>query len=196
MEEFNSVSLGIAAYQLISHVGRQSCFGSSTPAQLNGAEKTFVATTSFPLPNHPLQRCIFPLFSSPAQKQFKMLSIRNFARAAPRTLSRVAGASLRSSAIARPSTLANKSPAIKALLPTRAAAFSTTARRSSKEEDVELDEALSAKLESEIQIEEDIKANEQQPASIKDFLDNSPFELLDTPGQEVVKLTRSYGEEK
>lgn len=122
-----------------------------------------------------------------------MLSIRSLARAAPRTISRAAGASLRSSAIARPSLA--KTPAIRALLPTRAAAFSTTVRRS-KEEDVEVDEALSAKLESEIQIEEDIKANEQQPASIKDFLDNSPFELIDTPGQEVVKLTRTFGEEK
>ena len=39
-------------------------------------------------------------------------------------------------------------------------------------------------------------ANEQQPASVKDFLDNSPFELIDTAGQEVVKLTRSFGDEK
>ncbi|KAM0262496.1 hypothetical protein ACHAQJ_001750 [Trichoderma viride] len=122
-----------------------------------------------------------------------MLFLRNLARAAPRTVSRTAGASLRSSAIARPSTLA-KSPAIKALLPTRAA-FSTTVRRN-QEEDVEVDVALSAKLDSEIQIEEDIKVNEQQPASIKDFLDNSPFELIDTPGQEIVKLTRTFGEEK
>ncbi|KAL7951391.1 mitochondrial glycoprotein [Trichoderma barbatum] len=121
-----------------------------------------------------------------------MLSLRTLARSAPRTISRAAGASLRSSAIARPSLA--RTPAIK-LLPTRAAAFSTTVRRS-KEDDIEVDEALSAKLESEIQIEEDIKVNEQQPASIKDFLDNSPFELIDTPGQEVVKLTRSYGEEK
>ncbi|KAL7810046.1 mitochondrial glycoprotein [Trichoderma aethiopicum] len=126
-----------------------------------------------------------------------MFSVRALSRAAPRTISRAAGASLRSSAIARPSSLA-RTPAVKALLPTRAAsaAFSTTVRRSSKEEDVEVDEALSAKLESEIQIEEDIKANEQQPASIKDFLDNSPFELVDTPGQEVVKLIRNYGDEK
>lgn len=120
-----------------------------------------------------------------------MLFVRNLARAAPRTLSRSAGASLR---IARPSTFI-KSPAIKALLPTRAAAFSTTVRRS-QEDDVDVDVALSAKLDSEIQIEEDIKVNEQQPASIKDFLDNSPFELIDTPGQEVVKLTRSFNEEK
>ncbi|KAH0493004.1 hypothetical protein TgHK011_007927 [Trichoderma gracile] len=123
-----------------------------------------------------------------------MFSVRALTRAAPRTIGRAAGASLRSSAIARPSL--TRTPAVKALLPTRAAAaFSTTVRRS-KEEDVEVDEALSAKLESEIQIEEDIKANEQQPASIKDFLDNSPFELVDTPGQEVVKLIRNYGDEK
>ncbi|TFB06956.1 Mitochondrial acidic protein MAM33 [Trichoderma ghanense] len=128
------------------------------------------------------------------QHTITMFSVRALTRAAPRTISRAAGTSLRSSALARPSLA--RTPAVKALLPTRAAAaFSTTVRRS-KEEDVEVDEALSAKLESEIQIEEDIKANEQQPASIKDFLDNSPFELVDTPGQEVVKLIRNYGEEK
>ncbi|KAK1248413.1 hypothetical protein MKX08_006633 [Trichoderma sp. CBMAI-0020] len=123
-----------------------------------------------------------------------MLFVRNLTRAAPRTLSRTAAASLRPSAFARPNTLI-KSPTIKALLPTRVAAFSTTVRRS-QEDDVDVDVALSAKLDSEIQIEEDIKVNEQQPASIKDFLDNSPFELVDTPGQEVVKLTRSFNEEK
>lgn len=41
-----------------------------------------------------------------------------------------------------------------------------------------------------------MKANEQEPASIKDFLNNSAFELQDTPGQEVVKLVRTFGEEK
>ncbi|KJZ77157.1 hypothetical protein HIM_03478 [Hirsutella minnesotensis 3608] len=45
-------------------------------------------------------------------------------------------------------------------------------------------------------IEEDLKANEQQPASIKDFKDNSPYEIHDTPGQEVVKLVRTYNDEK
>ena len=74
------------------------------------------------------------------------------------------------------------------------AAFSSTAGR--RAADGETDDELSAKLESEIQIEEDMKASEQQPASVKDFLDNSPFELIDTPGQEVVKLSRSFGDEK
>uniref|UniRef100_A0A8H7TTV1 Uncharacterized protein n=1 Tax=Bionectria ochroleuca TaxID=29856 RepID=A0A8H7TTV1_BIOOC len=41
-----------------------------------------------------------------------------------------------------------------------------------------------------------MKANEQQPASVKDFLANTAFELIDTPGQEVVKLVRTFGEEK
>lgn len=107
-------------------------------------------------------------------------------------MSRLASASMRSG-VARPSTFA-KASAISALRPARAAAFSTTAGR--RAADGETDDELSAKLESEIQIEEEMKAQEQQPASIKDFLDNSPFELIDTPGQEVVKLVRSFGNEK
>ncbi|KID78578.1 Mitochondrial acidic protein MAM33 [Metarhizium brunneum] len=121
-----------------------------------------------------------------------MLSLRSFARSAPRAMTRIASSSLRSG-VARPSMLA-KSSAISALRPARAATFSTTVGR--RAADGETDDELSAKLESEIQIEEDMKAQEQQPASIKDFLDNSPFELIDTPGQEVVKLVRSFGNEK
>lgn len=122
-----------------------------------------------------------------------MLSIRTFSRSAPRALSRMAGASLRQSAAARPSTFI-KTSALGALRTPRAAAFSTSVPR--RGADGETDDELSSKLESEIQIEEDMKANEQQPASIKDFLDNSPFELIDTAGEEVVKLTRTFGEEK
>lgn len=71
---------------------------------------------------------------------------------------------------------------------------STPARRAAAESEV--DDELSAKLDSEIQIEEDMKSSQQQPASVKDFLDNSPFELVDTEGQEVVKLVREFGQEK
>ncbi|KND87445.1 Mitochondrial acidic protein mam33, partial [Tolypocladium ophioglossoides CBS 100239] len=121
-----------------------------------------------------------------------MLSLRTVARAAPRALSRMAASSLRQSAVARPSAFVKMSSALR---PAHAvAAFSTTVGR--RAADGETDDELSAKLESEIQIEEDMKANEQQPASVKDFLDNSPFELVDTAGQEVVKLTRSFGDEK
>lgn len=121
-----------------------------------------------------------------------MLSVRSFARSAPRAVARLTTASMRSG-VARPSTFI-KTSAVSALRSSSGAAFSTTVGR--RAADGETDDELSAKLESEIQIEEDMKDQEQQPASIKDFLDNSPFELVDTPGQEVVKLVRSFGNEK
>lgn len=98
----------------------------------------------------------------------------------------------RQSAVARPSTFI-KTSALRALQPSRAAFSTTVFRRAA---DGETDDELSAKLESEIQYEDSLKASEQEPASIKDFLDNSPFELIDTPGEEVVKLVRTFGEEK
>ncbi|KAF5023877.1 hypothetical protein F66182_4081 [Fusarium sp. NRRL 66182] len=113
-----------------------------------------------------------------------MFAARNVARSAPRLISRLSGAALRHTA--RPSAFVKTS----ALRP----AFSTTAFR--KVAAGHIDGELSAKLESEIQIEEDMKANEQDPASIKDFLNNSAFELVDTPGKEVVKLVRDFGDEK
>lgn len=54
---------------------------------------------------------------------------------------------------------------------------------------------MSVKLESEIQFEGEMKENEQLPASVKDFLENSPFELQDTPGKEDVSLVRKFGNE-
>lgn len=104
-------------------------------------------------------------------------------------MSRLASASMRAG-VARPSTFV-KISAVSALRP---AAFSTTVGR--RAADGETDDTLSAKLESEIEIEEQMKDEEEQPASIKDFLAASDFELIDTPGQEVVKLVRSFGEEK
>ncbi|KAK7422676.1 Mitochondrial acidic protein mam33 [Neonectria punicea] len=113
-----------------------------------------------------------------------MLSVRTFARSAPRAVARL---SLVRPA-ARPSAFVKTSAAM--LRPVRAR-FSTSVFRRT-----EADGELSAKLESELQIEEDMKASEQEPASIKDFLNNSAFKLVDTPGQEVVKLERSFGDEK
>ncbi|KAJ4249405.1 Mitochondrial acidic protein mam33 [Fusarium torreyae] len=115
-----------------------------------------------------------------------MFSARNVARSAPRAAARLSGAALRQTA--RPSAFIKASSALR---PAQAA-FSTTVFRKAAENDGE----LLAKLESEIQIEEDMKANEQDPASIKDFLNNSAFELIDTPGQEVVKLIRKFGDEQ
>lgn len=34
------------------------------------------------------------------------------------------------------------------------------------------------------------------PTSVKDYLENGPFEIIDVPGQEDVILMRTYGDEK
>lgn len=123
-----------------------------------------------------------------------MLSARSFARAAPRAIGRLASATsstTRSSIVSslyKPSTL-------RIATSVRVSPFSSTPARKAAT-DGETDDELSAKLESEIQIEEDMKSSQQQPASVKDFLDNSPFELVDTEGQELVKLVREFGQEK
>lgn len=54
---------------------------------------------------------------------------------------------------------------------------------------------MSVKLNSEIEFENDMKEAAPVPASVKDFLENSPFELKDEPGKEDVVLTRKFGNE-
>lgn len=122
-----------------------------------------------------------------------MLSLRAFARSAPRTLSRVSSSTVaRSQTAFRASNLiSSRAPA--ALRPQQASAFSTTIFR--KKEAGEVEEELSAKLASEIEFEEEVKGD-PLPPSIKDFIDNTPFELQDVPGKEDVVLTRNYGNEK
>jgi complement component 1 Q subcomponent-binding protein len=117
-----------------------------------------------------------------------MLSIRSLARSAPRTLGRLS----RQSAVARSAFVKPTASLSSAFRTQSAPSFSTTAFRKAAESD----EELVAKLESELQFEEEVKQNEQVPASVKDFLNNSAFELQDTPGKEDVKLVRSFGEEK
>lgn len=53
-----------------------------------------------------------------------------------------------------------------------------------------------AKLESEIQMEHEMKEDGGIPTSVKDYLENGPFEIIDIPGQEDVVLTRTFGDEK
>jgi complement component 1 Q subcomponent-binding protein len=55
---------------------------------------------------------------------------------------------------------------------------------------------LAKKLESEIEFENSMKEQDGTPASVKEYLDNSPFQLEDTPGQEEVVLTRKYNDER
>ncbi|KAF8857108.1 mitochondrial glycoprotein [Acephala macrosclerotiorum] len=119
-----------------------------------------------------------------------MFSIRSFARAAPRTISRLSTSALRTQS-ARPASLLHS--AWRPAQTQCAAAFSTsTIRRSEGEGDAE----LVAKLESEIQMEHEMKEDGGIPTSVKDYLENGPFEIIDTPGQEDVVLTRTFGDEK
>lgn len=73
------------------------------------------------------------------------------------------------------------------------AAFSSATTRMAKEGEV--DEELAAKFESELQIEQDIKDADEVPPQLKEYLENGPFEIQDTPGQEEVVLTRKFGDE-
>ncbi|KAL8776066.1 MAG: hypothetical protein Q9213_008396 [Squamulea squamosa] len=73
------------------------------------------------------------------------------------------------------------------------AAFSTSPM--TREQEGQVDQELSAKLESEIQVERETRDTETLPPSLRDFLDNSPYQLEDKPGQEEFALTRKFGDE-
>ncbi|PHH76296.1 hypothetical protein CDD82_4058 [Ophiocordyceps australis] len=122
-----------------------------------------------------------------------MLALRALARSTPRALARTIAPSLRQS-LARPRTLSAGPLAMRHTSMPSHAAFSTTVFRAASSS--ETDEDLSCKLDSELQIEEELRNGEQQPTSVKDFLENSPFELVDKPGQDTVKLVRKFGDEQ
>ncbi|KAG9231038.1 mitochondrial glycoprotein [Amylocarpus encephaloides] len=119
-----------------------------------------------------------------------MFSIRSLTRSAPRTISRLSTSALRQ-------PRARTSLVLSAWKPSRTqsvAAFSGSARRMAKA--AEGDEELVLKLDSELQVENDMKEQEGVPTSVKEYLENGPFEILDSPGQEDVVLTRQFGGEK
>jgi complement component 1 Q subcomponent-binding protein len=117
-----------------------------------------------------------------------MLSIRSFARSAPRAVSRLTSSAIRLPA--RPASFLQS--AWKPASPRYTAAFSTSTIR--RAQAAEGDEELAAKLESEIQVENEMKTD--VPTSVKDYLQNGPFKIIDTPGEEEVVLTRTFGDEK
>ncbi len=120
-----------------------------------------------------------------------MMSLRTLARSAPRALARASTAS----ALSRRTTTSLLAARPSSLLRTQqTSAFSTSLFRRAASNDV--DEEVLAKLASEIEFENDVKQNEPVPASIKDFLENSPFKIEDVLGKEDVILTRTYGDEK
>ena len=59
-----------------------------------------------------------------------------------------------------------------------------------------VDQELSAKFGSELQLEKETRDTNELPPHVKEFLDNVPFTLHDTPGQEEFTLTRTFGDEK
>ena len=131
-----------------------------------------------------------------------MMSLRAAARSAPRTLTRLSSTAARSTtasasasvlSVARPLARSSWAPLRSTTGQQLGAAFSTTPLRGKPAGQV--DEELSVKLESELRFESEMKENEQQPASVKDFLANSPFELKDVPGKEDVYLVRKFGNE-
>jgi len=120
-----------------------------------------------------------------------MISLRALARSAPRTLSRLSTAPVRRHAASQ-SLL--RSP-LASLRPRLASAFSTSVFRRAEAAN-EVDEQLSAKLDSEIQFETEVKDNEPTPTSVNDFIENGPFEVVDVAGQEEVVLKRTYNDEQ
>ncbi|KAI1149690.1 mitochondrial glycoprotein [Nemania diffusa] len=119
-----------------------------------------------------------------------MMSLRAVARSAPRTLTRMSSTAIRNTRVAQPSSLLRTAWA-PMRTPQLAATFSSTSRRQDSQN--EGDKELVAKLDSELQFEQELK--QQLPASVKDFLDNTSYELKDEPGKEEVYLVRKMGDE-
>lgn len=119
-----------------------------------------------------------------------MFSLRSFARSAPRTVSRLSAAAISQSTSRSPLLQAAWKPTSTQAVAT----FTSSALRRAKA--AEGDEELILKLDSELQMEKEMKLQEGVPTSVKDYLENGPFEVIDTPGQEEVVLTRTFGDEK
>ncbi|KAI6245511.1 Mitochondrial acidic protein MAM33 [Erysiphe necator] len=120
-----------------------------------------------------------------------MISLRTFGRAAPRSLSQVSYSRF---IIPRPVQAYLLPPIFKLSQPH--VSFSTSVTKRSKTKGRDGDSELITKLNSELQFENEMKEELTQPTSIKDYLENSPFDIIDEPGKEEVILTRTYGQEK
>ena len=144
-----------------------------------------------------------------------MLSLRSFARSAPKTASQIAKYSLlatsqssaasattpTSKATFRPATFPCSRFAVVQLSrcqaafnqPTSAAASFSTSRTFRDDTAQE----LAAKLTSEIQLESEDSENSktESDTNVKNFLDQGIWELVDEEGNQEVKLTRKYDDE-
>ncbi|ORY03416.1 mitochondrial glyco protein [Clohesyomyces aquaticus] len=121
-----------------------------------------------------------------------MFALRNLARSAPRTAARF------STKAARPQiSLLRQSAALQPswtrTLPRLTSSFHTSLVR---REQSNVNEELVAKLQSEISMEEDLKEDEDLSTNIKEYLENSPFEIEDKVGHQEIVLSRTFGDEK
>jgi complement component 1 Q subcomponent-binding protein len=114
-------------------------------------------------------------------------------RALPKIPVRSLTSSLRQSIL--PARTGFLQPSLKTISRPTYSAFSTSCLR--LEPAGESDVLLSAKLASEqsIEIENQERDSTTLPANLQDFITNSPFEIKDVPGSEVVTLTRTFGNE-
>ncbi|KAL8633269.1 hypothetical protein Q9189_000990 [Teloschistes chrysophthalmus] len=121
-----------------------------------------------------------------------MMSLRCLERSVPRQISRLSPQLPRRTlcTIRQPSLLQQSWR-----VPSRSSrlAFSTSQRVQEKEGQV--DQELSAKFESELRMETEARDSDTLPPSLQGFLDESSFQLEDTPGKEEVLLTRKFGDE-
>ncbi|TKA70361.1 hypothetical protein B0A49_04402 [Cryomyces minteri] len=61
---------------------------------------------------------------------------------------------------------------------------------------VVIDEELVAKLQQEIAMEQEMRDSDNYSGNIKEYLDGSPYKLVDAEGHEEVVLQRTYNDEK
>ncbi|KAF2011748.1 mitochondrial glyco protein [Aaosphaeria arxii CBS 175.79] len=120
-----------------------------------------------------------------------MLALRNLARSVPRSTARLSTKTIRQPSLLRQAAF---QPAWAQSAPRLAASFHISAVR--RQTGGSVNEELVAKLQNEIAIEEDMKEDEDLSANIKEYLETSPFEIEDKPGQQEVILTRTFGDEK
>ncbi|OAL71722.1 mitochondrial glycoprotein [Trichophyton violaceum] len=118
-----------------------------------------------------------------------MFSIRSLTRSVPRTLSR----SIATSAARPLQRSAFFQPTWKLMSRPSYAPFSTSGPRFEAAGQVDVE--LAAKFQEELALETESGETEELPESVKYFLDNGPFEIIDKAGEEEVVLTRKFGDE-
>ncbi|KAF3479964.1 suaprga1 [Arthroderma uncinatum] len=119
-----------------------------------------------------------------------MFSIRSLTRSVPRTLSR----SLTTSAFRPLQRSALFQPTWKLMPRSTYAPFSTSGPRFEAAGQVDVE--LAAKFQEELALETESGETEELPESLKYYLENGPFEIVDKAGEEEVVLTRKFGDEK